>query len=65
MSSEHNRALRPQSWESVHICPTCGFALNLAEIDLRTITTGIVDCSRCDWVGPVEIHIAEDNERDE
>jgi hypothetical protein len=43
----------------------CGFALNLAEIDLRTITTGIVDCPRCDWAGPVEIHIAEDSERNE
>jgi hypothetical protein len=33
--------------------------LNLAKIDLKTITTGIVECPRCEWIGPVEIQIAE------
>ena len=51
-----------RSWESVHICPKCGRVINLAEIDLRTITTGIVECPRCDWVGPIEIQIAEVDE---
>ncbi len=40
MGSEHQPTPRPKIWESVHICPKCGFALNLSEIDMRTITTG-------------------------
>jgi hypothetical protein len=31
-------------WESVHVCPRCGHVINLAELDLRAITTGIVTC---------------------
>lgn len=49
-------------WESVHVCPKCSHILNLAEIDLKTITTGIVECPRCDWIGPVEIQVAEADE---
>jgi predicted RNA-binding Zn-ribbon protein involved in translation (DUF1610 family) len=55
--TQHNRELR--KWETVHICPKCGQVLNLAEIDLRTITTGIVDCANCEWSGPVKIEIIE------
>ena len=45
------------SWESVHVCPNCGYVINLADIDLRAITTGIVSCPRCDWAGKIEIQI--------
>jgi len=45
--------------ESVHICPKCGYVINLAEIDLKAITTGIVECPRCEWTGPIEIQIAD------
>ena len=31
--------------------------LNLAEIDLKTITTGLISCSNCDWSGPIEIQV--------
>ena len=48
-----------KSWESVHICPKCGHVINLAEIDLRTITTGIVECPLCGWSGRIEIQIVE------
>ncbi len=44
--------------ESVHICPRCGHILNLDQIDLKTITSGIVECPMCDWVGPIEIQVA-------
>lgn len=27
------------TWESVHVCPNCEWVINLADIDLRTITT--------------------------
>ncbi|RZU43661.1 hypothetical protein BDD14_5351 [Edaphobacter modestus] len=46
-------------WESVHICPKCDHVLNLAEIDLKTITTGIVSCLNCDWSGPIEIQMID------
>lgn len=31
-------------WESVHSCPRCALVINLEEIDLRAITTGIITC---------------------
>ena len=46
-------------WESVHVCPKCGHLLNLAEIDLRAITTGIVSCPNCNWSGPIDIQIVD------
>lgn len=48
-------------WESVHICPRCGHILRLEDVDLRTITTGIVECPKCLWEGPVEIQVADLN----
>ena len=47
------------SWESVHVCPSCGRVINLAELDLRAITTGIVACPSCDWSGQIEIQIID------
>jgi transcription elongation factor Elf1 len=48
-----------QSWESVHVCPNCGHIVNLAELDLRAITTGIISCQSCDWSGQIEIQIID------
>jgi predicted RNA-binding Zn-ribbon protein involved in translation (DUF1610 family) len=48
-----------QSWESVHVCPNCGQVINLAELDLKAITTGIVTCPSCDWSGQIEIQIVD------
>jgi ribosomal protein L37AE/L43A len=48
-----------KQWESVHRCPQCGYALNLDEIDLKAITTGIVSCPSCDRSGPIDIQIIE------
>jgi ribosomal protein L37AE/L43A len=48
-----------QRWESVHVCPNCGHVINLAELDLRAITTGIVTCPNCDWSGQIEIQIID------
>src|SRR5258708_7123393 len=42
MSADSAHKEDGQSWESVHVCPNCGHAINLAELDLRAITTGIV-----------------------
>ena len=46
-----------ESWESVHVCPRCGHFINLAELDMRAITTGIVICPSCDWSGQIEIQV--------
>jgi hypothetical protein len=67
------RPMSPQSkdprgrkqWESVHLCPRCAHVINLEEIDLRTITTGIINCPKCDWSGPVSIEIVEEEKPSE
>jgi predicted RNA-binding Zn-ribbon protein involved in translation (DUF1610 family) len=46
-------------WESVHICPHCGHILSLDDINLRTITTGILECPKCQWEGPIEIQVTD------
>jgi hypothetical protein len=48
-----------KQWVSVHICPKCGHRVNLAEIDLNAITTGILPCPRCDWSEAIQIQIVE------
>jgi hypothetical protein len=62
MSSEHSRSSESIHWESVHICSNCTLVINLSEIDLRTVTTGIVECPRCGLVEPIEIQIAKVDE---
>jgi transcription elongation factor Elf1 len=47
------------NWESVHVCPNCGHVTNLAELDLKAITTGIIFCSSCDWSGQIEIQVID------
>jgi ribosomal protein L37AE/L43A len=59
MSLQPPESNGPKDWESVHRCPKCGHVLNLAEIDLRTIATGIVSCPKCEWSGAVSIEIVE------
>jgi len=48
-----------QSWESVHVCPTCGHVINLAESDMKAIATGIVTCPSCDWSGQIEMQVVD------
>lgn len=52
------------TWESVHVCPQCGYTMNLAVLDLKAITTGLVDCPQCDWSGRIVIEIIEANTLD-
>ena len=47
------------SWESVHVCANCGHVINLAELDLRAITIGIVSCPSCNWSGQIEIQVVD------
>jgi predicted RNA-binding Zn-ribbon protein involved in translation (DUF1610 family) len=48
---------RARQWESVHVCPQCGFRIALAKLGLRSSTTGLVTCLKCDWSGPIEIRV--------
>jgi hypothetical protein len=59
MNSTPNNPLPNTQWESVHICPRCEHILSLEEMDLRTITTGIVECPKCQWAGPIEIQVTD------
>jgi predicted RNA-binding Zn-ribbon protein involved in translation (DUF1610 family) len=44
---------------SAHVCPRCGFSIDLKDIGLRVGTTGLLTCPKCDWSGPVEIQIVD------
>lgn len=58
MSSRHSEP-GEASWESAHVCPNCGQIINLADLDLRAITTGIVSCPNCSWSGQIEIQVVD------
>ncbi|AXC12279.1 hypothetical protein ACPOL_2977 [Acidisarcina polymorpha] len=59
MTAHASDSRERQHRESVHVCPNCGLIINLAELDLRAITTGIVSCPNCDWSGQIEIQIID------
>jgi predicted RNA-binding Zn-ribbon protein involved in translation (DUF1610 family) len=44
---------------SAHVCPRCGFSIDLKDIGLRGATTGLITCPKCDWSGPAEIQIVD------
>lgn len=44
---------------SAHVCPQCGFSINLRDLGLRGGATGLVTCPQCDWSGPIEIQIID------
>ena len=48
---------RKQPKMSAHVCPQCGFSVNLKDVGLRGGTTGLVTCRNCDWSSPIEIQI--------
>jgi len=48
-----------KQWDSAHECPDCGHVINLRDMDLKDVATGIVTCPNCGWSGPVEIQIIE------
>lgn len=49
-------------WQSATICPKCGHVLDLEELDLLAITTGMATCPRCGWAGYIDIQIVEKKE---
>jgi len=46
-----------KEWNSAHVCPRCGFPIDLEALGLRGGTTGLVTCPKCEWSGPIEIRI--------
>ena len=59
MTAHASDSRERRHWESVHVCRNCGHIINLAELDLRAITTGIVTCPGCDWSGQIEIQVID------
>jgi ssDNA-binding Zn-finger/Zn-ribbon topoisomerase 1 len=56
---ETNVQYTMKQWETVHECPNCGHVLNLKDLDLRAVATGVIVCGACKWCGPVTIRIVE------
>jgi hypothetical protein len=50
---------RKKAKASVHLCPRCGFSIDLKDIGLRGAATGLITCPKCDWTAPVEIQIVD------
>lgn len=59
LSSENANPNANKHWESVHICQDCGLVINLAEMDFKAVTTGMIECPRCKHSGLIEIQIVE------
>lgn len=62
MTTRSGRSEDDARWESVHVCPRCKHIINLSEIDLGAIATGIISCPRCGWSGSIEIQIVDGGE---
>ncbi len=48
---------RRQRRVSAHVCPQCGFSIDLKDLGFRGSATGLVTCPKCEWSGPVTIGI--------
>lgn len=47
------------SWENVHVCQTCGYAIDLSELGLGELTSGLAACKECGSSGQINVHIIE------
>jgi|GEM_PF-3489662 len=47
-------------WDHVHQCGTCGHAMRIENIELKTIIAGVITCSRCEASGPINVKIMEE-----
>jgi predicted RNA-binding Zn-ribbon protein involved in translation (DUF1610 family) len=56
---ERNDKDEAKQWQSVHVCPQCGVSISLKDLGLKEGATGLVTCPRCDWSGPVEIRVVD------
>jgi hypothetical protein len=59
MDSDQNVIEGGRSWKSVHVCPNCDLVIDLAELDMTEVTTGILTCPSCDWSGRIEITVVD------
>ena len=49
---------------SVHICPQCGFSIDLRHLGLPGGATGFVTCPKCDWSAIINIKIIDKESAD-
>jgi uncharacterized paraquat-inducible protein A len=57
METHHAVKEKRQPKASAHVCPQCGFAIDLKNLGLREGATGLVTCPKCDGSGSVTIGI--------
>jgi predicted RNA-binding Zn-ribbon protein involved in translation (DUF1610 family) len=57
MGNQEPNKDRKQQKISAHVCPQCGFSIDLKDLGLRGSATGLVTCPKCEWSGPVNIKI--------
>lgn len=44
---------------SAHMCPQCGFSINLKDLRLTKVATGLVICPKCEWSESGNIQIVD------
>jgi predicted RNA-binding Zn-ribbon protein involved in translation (DUF1610 family) len=59
MGTQPQETIEKKQWDSAHKCSDCGHVINLRDMDLKNVATGIVTCPSCGWAEPVEIQIIE------
>jgi predicted RNA-binding Zn-ribbon protein involved in translation (DUF1610 family) len=57
MEAQGSNRDKRQPKVSAHVCPRCGFSIDLKGIGFRGSATGLVTCPKCGWSGPVTIGI--------
>jgi predicted RNA-binding Zn-ribbon protein involved in translation (DUF1610 family) len=57
MATQQQDNNRKQPKTSAHVCPRCGFSIDLKDLGFRSSATGLVTCPKCEWSGPVTIGI--------
>jgi predicted RNA-binding Zn-ribbon protein involved in translation (DUF1610 family) len=50
---------RRQLKASAHLCPQCGHAISLKGLALLERSMGLITCPQCNWSGPVDIGVVE------
>ena len=57
MSTGDSGSMQGRTLESAHVCSKCAYVLALAMLDLSAVTTGVVECPKCEWAGRIEIKV--------
>jgi len=64
MNHQHPESEKRKPLQSAHVCPQCGFSIDLKHLGLRGGSTGLITCPKCERSGPVEIQIVAKEQQD-